>query len=142
MKKKVVKKILFYSISIFLLLTIVLAVHIYMVTRPKAPDAYTLAMARIDLKQPINAEDASKIGAWLHQQKGVDQVLVNPQTDIVIFSFYPVQTNANQIVHNFKTALPYKAERFVPTEAEMQSGCPVASTSASYKVYHFISHLF
>lgn len=142
MTRKAVKKILLYSLSIFLLLMVVLSVHIYMVTRPKAPDAYTIAMARIDIKQPINTADANYIGAWLHQQKGIDQVLVNPETDIVVFSFYPVQTTADQIVHNFKAALPYKAERFVPTAAVLQSGCPVASNSTSYIVYHFFSHLF
>jgi hypothetical protein len=113
-----------------------------MVTRPKAPDAYTIAMARIDLKQSITSEDASKIGAWLNLQKGIDHVLVNPQTNIVVFTFYPIKTTAEQIVHDFKANLPYKAERFVPTEADLQSGCPVASTSSSFKAYNFLKHLF
>jgi len=142
MTKKVVKKIFLYSLSVFLLLIVVLGIHIYMVTRPKAPDAYTRAMARIDIKQPINTEDCTKIGTWLHQQKGVDNVLVNPQTAIVVFTFFPIKTTANQIVHDFKAALPYKAERFVPTAAELQGGCPVASTSATYKIYNFLNHLF
>ena len=142
MTKKVIKRIFLYGFSIFLLLLVVLCVHVYIVTRPKAPDAYTIAMARIDIKQSITSEDASKIGAWLNQQKGIDHVLVNPQTKIVVFTFYPIKTTADQVVHEFKTALHYKAERFVPTEADLQSGCPVASTSSSFKAYNFLKHLF
>jgi len=62
---------------LFLFLVLVLAVHIYWVTRPKAPDANTKIMARIDIKQPITQADADKITTWLYQQKGIDHVLVN-----------------------------------------------------------------
>ena len=55
MTNKVVKRLFLYSLSIVLLLIVVLGIHIYIVTRPKAPDAYTRAMARVDIKQPIDA---------------------------------------------------------------------------------------
>ncbi len=142
MKKGIVKKIALYSLSVLAFLILVLAVHIYIVTRPKAPTAYTRAMARIDIKQPINAEDGSKITAWLYQQKGIDHVLVNPKTDIVIFSYFPIQTNADRIVTAFKATFPFPAQRYVPTEAEMQSGCPVASTSMTYKLYNYFKTHF
>ena len=142
MRKKVIKKFLIGTGSVLLLMILVLAVHIYMVTRPKAPDANTRIMARIDVRQDINQEDANKITAWLYQQKGIDHVLVNPQTDIVIFTFYPIKTNADQIVKDFNTSLPYKGQRYLPSAAEMTSGCPVASTSVTYKVYNFFKHVF
>jgi len=53
-----------------------------------------------------------------------------------IFTFAPVQNNAGQIVHDFKANLPYKAERVVPTDAQMAAGCP-AMASSTYKVYSF-----
>jgi|SRR5580692_2068150 hypothetical protein len=142
MKKKSIKRFLIGTGSVLLLLIMVLAVHIYIVTRPKAPDAHTRIMARIDIKQDINQDDANKITAWLYQQKGVDHVLCNPTSDIVVFTFFPVKTNANQIVKDFKSALPYKAERYIPSETDMKSGCPIASTSFSYKVYSFFKHTF
>ena len=130
MKKKL-KKITIGTVSVLLLLTVVLAIHIYIVTRPKAPDASTKAMARIDIKQHLTQEDAAKITAWLyHQQKGIDHVLVNAQSDIAIFTFYPVKTNANKIVSDFKATFNYQADRYVPTQEALAGGCPVASTSA------------
>jgi hypothetical protein len=141
MRKRTVKRFVLTVLSVVVLLEAILAVHIYVVTRPRV-DVSTRIMARIDIRQEIGQEDADKITAWLYRQKGVDHVLVNPQSDIVIFSFAPVQNSANRIVQDFKAALPYKAERYLPTQDEMKGGCPVAATSVTYKVYSFIKHIF
>jgi len=141
MQKRTWKRIALAVLGVFVLGVIVLAVHIYAVTRPRV-DASTRIMARIDIKQDIDQTDADKITAWLYSRKGVDHVLVNPQSDIVIFSFAPVQNNANRIVADFKREMPYRAERYTPTAEEMKGGCPVAKTSVSYKVYAFIKNIF
>lgn len=137
-----IKRFLIGTGTVLLLLVMVLAIHIYVVTRPKAPDAHTRIMARIDIRQDITPDDSSKITAWLYQQKGVDHVLCNPKSNVVVFTFFPIRTSADQIVKDFKSSLPYKAERYMPSESEMKSGCPVASTSFSYKVYSFFKHTF
>ena len=127
----------------FFLLAAVLAIHIYIVTRPKAPRANTRVMARIDIGQPINRQDANKIIAWLYQQKGIDHVMVNPKTEIVVFTFFPVKADANKIVKDFKPILNYtKATRYIPTEKELKSGCPVATPSLSYKLYNSFKIFF
>ena len=142
MTKKGVRKILLGITGVFMFLVLVLAVHIYMVTRPKAPGPNTRIMARIDIKQPITQPDADKITNWLYKEKGIDHVLVNPKTSIVVFTFFPVKNSGNQITQDFKSAFNYDAVRYVPTEAELQGGCPVASTSSSYKIYKFIKNIF
>jgi hypothetical protein len=141
MKSKPIKKILIWTVSVTMFLIAVLAVHIYIVTRPKI-DPYTREMARIDIKQDINQGDANKIATWLYQQKGIDHVLVNPQTDIVVFTFYPYKTTAAQITSDFKSNFGYKAQRFIPTQDELMSSCPVAGSSVTYKVYNFFKHIF
>ena len=137
MKKKITK-ILLYSLGTFLFLFVVLAVHIYFVYRP-APDASTRVMARIDIKQQINQDQANKITAWLYQQKGIDHVLVNPKTNIVIFTFFPVKTNGDAIVKNFKSNFNLSAERFMPGDLQIKSGCPMAASSFTYKVYQLVT---
>ena len=139
MKKKI-KKILLYSFATFLFLVVVLAVHIYLVYRP-APDKNTRVMARIDIKQQIDQDEANKIAAWMYHQKGIDHVLVNPKTNIVIFTFYPVKTSGNQIVNNFKASFPLKAERFMPTAENLKNSCPMAASSYTYKIYKLISKI-
>lgn len=138
MKKKLVKKIAIYSASAFGLLVLILCIHIYMVTRPKAPDAQTRIMARIDIKKQISKAEADQITAWMYQQKGIDHVLCNPESDILVFTYSPLQTNANQVLTDFKAGFRIPAERVVPTESEMKSGCPVAANSVSYKAYSLI----
>jgi len=143
MKRNRIKKILLWSGGIFLFLVMVLAVHIYVVTRPKPATEKTRIMARIDIKQPISQEESNKITEWLYQQQGVDHVLCNQKSNIVVFTFSPLKANANQIASDFKTVLNYpNAKRYVPTEAEIQGGCPVASTSFTYKMYKAVKNIF
>ncbi len=139
MKKKI-KKILLYGAATFLFLVFVLAVHIYFVYRP-APDANTRVMARIDIKQQLTPGDANNITNWLYHQKGVDHVLVNPQTNIVIFTFYPVKTSGDQIVSNFKSNFSFKAERIVANEENLKGSGTVAASSYTYKFYKLITKI-
>ena len=142
MKKRTWKKIALTAAAVVVLGTVVLAVHIWWVMRPRI-DATTRIMVRIDIKQPIGKADADRITAWLYQQKGVDHVLVDPQSEIAIFTYYPVKNDANVIAQEFRQKLPYShAIRNVPTESEMAMGCPVAGASLAYKVYKFVDHLF
>jgi hypothetical protein len=139
MKKKI-KKILLYGAATLLLLVIVLAAHIYYYYRP-TPDASTRIMARIDIKQQINQDEANKIKSWMYHQQGIDHVLVNPETNIVIFTFYPVKTTGDRIVKSFKSNFNLKAERFMPNDEQMKSGCPMATSSFAYKVYKLVSKI-
>ncbi len=140
MKKRKIKNILLYTFSTLFILIVILAVHIYMVYRPKITPN-TRVMARIDIKQPINQADANHISTWLAHEKGVDHYLVNPQTGIVVFTFYPIKNSGNQIVEDFKTNFNYKANRFLPTAENLKHSCPVAASSYTYKIYKLISQI-
>ena len=142
MQKRTWKKIALTATAVVVFGTVVLAVHIWWVMRPRI-DATTRIMARIDIRQPIQKADADRITAWLYQQKGVDHVLVNPQTEIAIFTYAPVKNNGDVIAQEFRQDLPYPhATRNKPTESEMAMGCPVAGASLAYKVYKFMNNIF
>lgn len=142
MKKNKIKKILWVSLSTVVLLVMILIVHIYIVTRPKAPDATTKIMARIDFKQGLKNDDADKITAWLYNQNGVDRVLCNPKSGIAVFTFYPVKTSADKITSDMRSDLPYTVNRYMPSKEEMQGGCPVGAGSVSSKIYSSLTNLF
>ncbi len=137
-RKKIFRRIMI----VFGFLTIVLAIHIYWVTRTKAPDPHTIVMTRIDIKNSLNDQDADKIKAWLYQQKGVNHVLVNPSTQIAIFTFYPAKTSGDQIVNKFQTSFNYDAKRYVPTTEEIESSCPALPENITDKISSFIKHNF
>lgn len=140
MKNTKSKKLFNRIMWVFGILTIVLAIHIYWVTRPKTPDPHTIVMARIDIKNHLNQSDANEITTWLYQQKGVDHVLVNPKTQIAIFTFYPAKVSGDQIVHNFQTSFNYDAKRYVPTKEEMENSCPALPAGVTQKISAFIKH--
>ncbi|MEO6837991.1 MAG: hypothetical protein ABI261_05910 [Ginsengibacter sp.] len=140
MKNGKSKKIFRTIMIVFGSLTIVLAIHIYWVTRPKTPDPRTIVMARIDIKNPLTTQDAEKIKTWLYQQKGVNHVLVNPTTKIAIFTFYPAKVSGDQIVHNFQTSFNYTAKRYVPTEQELANSCPALPDNVTEKISSFFKH--
>lgn len=122
-------KALKVSAGIIGLLTVVLCVHIYQVTRPGKVSAQTVAMARIDFKQDINQTDANEINKWLSAQQGVVHTLCNPETDISVFSYRPIQSDPDQLVQELSNQLNYAAVRYVPDANALKSGCPMKSTS-------------
>jgi|SRR5690242_20797807 len=141
MKKSGLIKILKISFLTFLFLTAVLVVHIYWVTRPRV-DKNTRIMARIDIHQSISKSDAGKITAWLYRQQGVDHVLVNPGTEIAVFTFSPMIANGNDIASRFAADFNYPyAKRFIPTASQLQGSCPMTS-SFTYKVSSYLKKFF
>ncbi len=135
------KNIIRGSLFTFLILVGVLAVHIYWVTRSRV-DERTRVMARIDVNQPLSQTDATKIAAWLYHQRGVDHVLCNPKTEIVVFTFSPMVANGSEIAARFAVDLNYPAaKRFIPTASQLQGSCPMASTF-SYKTYSYVRNFF
>jgi len=136
------KNVLRVSGIVLGLLIVVLCIHIYWVTRPKAADASTISMARIDFKQPVTQADAGRITTWLYAQKGVDHVLCNPDSKIAVFTFYPVKVNASVITNHLTSQLHLQAERYIPTEEELKKGCPVVAESYTNKIAGFLKTIF
>ena len=126
MKKKILKRVLLATGGLLVILSTVLAVHIYKVTRPGKADASTISMARIDFKQDITNEDAAKITNWFMQQNGISQFKCSPENKNAVFTFYPVKVDATALVETFAQKLHYNAVRFMPSKSEMMKGCPVA----------------
>ena len=141
MQKRKWKKIAFWTATVFAGLVVILMVHIWWVTRPRI-DATTRVLARIDLHQKVDSSDAGKIKDWLYQQKGVKYVLVNPKAQIAVFSFAPAENDGNRIVKDFKAQAGYPAAaRYLPAVDPNASGCPVATTSFTYKAYAFMKRI-
>jgi hypothetical protein len=142
MKLSTFKRALKWTALTFLFLVVVLAIHIYVVTKPRV-DANTRIMARIDIHQVLSGEQADTLTAWLYRQRGVDHVMCNAATQIVVFTYSPLKANADDVTGRLRTSLHYPhAVRYVPTQKELSGGCPVASTSLVYKTYAFFKNNF
>jgi len=139
--KRNIKKAVGIGTGVIALLVVVLAVHIYLVTRPKA-DEHTVALARIDIGNDINEADAAKISGWLSQQEGVSHVLCNPESNIVVFTFQPIKADANDIAGRFASTFHYNAKRHLPSREEMGAGCPAFAGGWSGRITTLVSSIF
>jgi hypothetical protein len=141
MQKRKWKRIVLTSVAVFVGLVIILAVHIWWVMKPRI-DASTRVLARIDLHQKVGQGDVAPIRDWLYRQKGVKYVLVNPVSDMALFSFAPLENDGNRIVADFRQQTGYgRAERYLPVVDPNATGCPVAATSFTYRVYAFMKRV-
>jgi hypothetical protein len=121
---------------------VVLAVHIYVVTRHRV-DPGSRGMARIDLHQPIDKADADRITAWLYRQKGVDHVLVSTRSAIAVFTYLPRTADAGRIVSILRDSLSFPAaKRYLPSAKERALSCPMTATPATNRIYEFLKRIF
>jgi hypothetical protein len=141
MKGKLIKKIVLGTTATLLVLIAVLGVHIYFVTKPEINEK-TVAMARIDIKQQIDETQAGSIENWLSKQTGVDHVMLNRQSDIIVLTFYPVKVSADQLTAKLSSTFNIKAERFMPGAEQMKSGCPAMGGSVLSKLSLIFTHIF
>lgn len=141
MQKRKWRKIALWATGIFMGLVAILAVHIWWVMKPRV-DARTRVMARIDLHQAVSPVQAREIQAWLYSQQGVKYVFVNAASKIAVFSYAPLENDANRIVAGFKAGTGYShAVRYLPSQIALSGSCPVAATSFAYKTYAFMQRV-
>lgn len=137
-----IKKIFIGLGIIVLVLSTVLGVHIYLVTRPKPIDPNMKVLARIDFQEKITSENSKNIMSFLYAQTGVDHVLVNESSKVVIFSFFPTKANANVLVMAMNKTLGTEGKRYLPSEKELMEGCPVNQESFTMKAYKGFARIF
>ena len=136
------KRSLFILSTLLLLLVAAVTVHVYLVTRVRPHDEHTRILARMDFPRRLTAGDSALITTWLYGRKGVDRVLCNPAGKLVIFSFFAKKTSAGTVINDFNESMAYHVIRHLPSEAEMNMGCPFISGSLGYRMSLFFKHLF
>lgn len=139
---KKVKRILVLSVSIFTLLFLVLVVHIAIVTKNIHYDNASLQLGRIDFKEPIDSAKAKDINHKIRSIAGVGNTHFNIKDGILIYSVN-LNKNSNESVYKQLMAqVPYKAEKYVVTEAMSTKGCPVMDKSSfAYQFSNTISNI-
>jgi len=145
MKKRKVTKIAIWTVSVFLVLTGILFVHIYLVTRNKDFGSNkNIQMSRIDFKQSVSTEEANKIQAFVKNMPGITGTLFNTDNGVLIYTYKNDQQNSLDVYTKLMKHGHYKAERFVVPASEASNGCPVMNDKDSFngKLTAYIAHLF
>lgn len=143
MKKGKYFKLFVWSGTIILVLSAVLVIHIYLVTRiNKNQDERVRQLSRIDFKQNIEAEEANKIRAFVNGLDGVENSYFNLDNDVLVYSYLVGKQNSFNVYNKLIAFGNYKANRYVVSETTAKSGCPIGTdkTSISYKLSAYISN--
>lgn len=143
MKKGKFFKLFIWSASTISVLTAVLVFHIYLVTRVnKNQDERVRQLSRIDFKQNIEAEEASKIRAFVNGLEGVENSYFNLDNDVLVYSYLVGKQNSNNVYNKLVAFGKYKAEKYIVDETNSKTGCPIGTdkTSISYKLSAYISN--
>lgn len=129
-------KILLVSVgSTFLLLTTILAIHIYMVTRPKpSQDPRLRQLARLDVISDIDSTDVPKLQSIVAKMEGVRTVKYAANESAVIFEFDPSKQNTEAVAESLSQN-GYTVQKFKVSSSQMNKGCPVMDKSSiSYRL--------
>lgn len=144
MKKGKFLKLFIWSGSSLLVLSAILVIHIYLVTRVgKNQDERVRQLSRIDFKQNIDAQEANKIRSFVNGLSGVENSYFNLDNDILVYSYLVGKQNSFNVYNKLVAFGNYKAVRYVVNETNAKSGCPIGTdkTSISYKLSAYISKL-
>jgi hypothetical protein len=140
MKSKIIKTASIIA-GVFFALVIILAVHIYMVTRPKSTNM--IQLSRLDFKQTIDSAEANKITGFVGHLPGVQKAYFNPADSVLIYGYIVGKQNSTTVYDDLMAYGHYKAVKFVVDPAMVAKGCPVFDKSSfTYRISAFLSKIF
>lgn len=141
--KKWIKRSLLTIAGIFVLLTGVLAWHIYQVSNKAKGGVDGWQMARIDFKQSLDSSQTETIRNTLHSYKGIHHSIMNMPEGILVYAYDPAVQTASEVHAQLIKSSGYTAEKFVVSAADMAGACPIIEkNSISYRISSGFQKLF
>ncbi|WP_338793054.1 hypothetical protein V9L05_11800 [Bernardetia sp. Wsw4-3y2] len=141
---KRLKKIAIWTASIFSVLMVVLVVHIYLVTRPKAPlPSEQIFLSRIDFEKSVDSLEAIRIMNHVQAMKGITSAHFNHEAGLFAYG-YQKGLQTPEAVHEEVTKFTtLKSKRHIVSEEDLAKGCPAFDKSSfTYKFGEFVKNVF
>jgi hypothetical protein len=130
MKRKILKRGLYFIGISAALLVGTLVIHVAMVTKSKNDDKRNRQLARIDFTEQLDSMDIRKIKNSVLSMEGVDAAYFNVDDNILVYSYDPVLIHSDLVYYNLMKENTYKAERFIVDAKQLKNGCPVIDKSS------------
>ena len=129
--KKAIKWTIIGALTTFTLLSLILAIHIYDVTRDRqVPHNANLELGRIDFTVSMDSVQAKEIKSQTYRIHGVKHVYFNHTDNIMVYGFNSDLTNATHVYDQLKEQVAFEGELYRVTEEQMASSCPVIDKSS------------
>jgi hypothetical protein len=138
-----IKKILITVTAVFLCLVSILAVHIYLVTRPKPGAITSLSMGRVDFESPLDSLEASSIVSKVRQLDGIKDVRMNSAAGHMICLYDRKSWSGDELTSWIVDEFSVQASFFRPTEEMLSQSCPaIDKSSLTYRLGAFFQEKF
>jgi len=141
MRKKIIRG-LWVAGGVSLVLAIVLAAHIYVVTKPADVHHNNWQLARIDIQQPVETASLDEAIAKVKSEPGVKHAFLNRQDGIIVYGYEPGTLEPETVLSRVNS-LSVKARAFEESAETAAQGCPVIDKSSmTYRFSTFLRNLF
>ena len=140
--KKIIIRVVLCLVAVLVILSAVLAVHIYQVTRPSGNNHTNWQLARVDFNTPMDSVEAKTIRSYFYQIEGVKQAYVNAKEGNVVYAYTPGTLEQETVNTHLKskTELPFE---FYVANASGAEACPVINKkSPMYRLGLMFRNLF
>lgn len=141
MKIKKVIKIAFLSVlSLVLLLSLVLGVHIYQMKNQMSENAQKnqLLLGRIDFLSEIDTPHAAQIATQIKAMPGIENVHCNIESNIVVYTFWSQQNTAKNVHQTLSKSIDIPSKLYTVSKEQLSTGCPADVKNKSF-AEHFVS---
>jgi hypothetical protein len=141
--KRILKYTVFSAMAVFVLLTLVLAVHIYQVSNMPKGGVDGWQMARIDVVSTKDSISLEMFRNAVQSQDGVFHTYVNYASGTLAFAYNPEVTHADTVCSSAKLVTGLKAERILVHAEDVANACPVIDkNSITYRISSGFQKLF
>ncbi len=140
MKNQNLKRTLRFSLILFVGLLVSLAIHLFLIQKSKE-NQKVFAMGRIDFKAQTSQENLNGIREYTASINGINNAIYNSQERILVFIYEPKIVDAEMVLRKVKHHSKAVATRYISSETELKSGCPVDLNKFSFigKAIAFLS---
>lgn len=130
MHSKSLRILIISLFSLALTLSVVLGVHVYLVTTPESSQEHAAnwQLHRINFSSPITSPDEVAVRSQLASIEEVERIYFNPTKTSVVFALnHPSTVNvaSDEFLKQFPKNIQKLAKVYVPTEQELAQGCPI-----------------
>ena len=139
---KTLKKAIFASVGIFVLLFAILVFHIITV-KPAVVENSHIQVSRIDFKNDLDAAQIKQIKNDLRSLKGITSDSIIVKGNLVVYFHNNTITNSEKVFAQLMNRRSYEANRYIlPANLANKEVCPIDRNSFSYKLSKKVNQYF
>lgn len=130
MHSKSLRILIISLFSVALTLSVVLGVHVYLVTTPDSGEVHAAnwQLHKINFSEPISNSDEVAVRSQLASINEVERIYFSPTKTSVVFALHhPSEVNvaSKDFMNQFPEKIQKLAKVYVPTAQELAQGCPI-----------------